>query len=400
MLNLDKNKDYLLACSFGPDSMALFDMLLKDEYHFSAALVNYHLRPESSDEMNNFIHYCDTHKISYHIKDLVNGVVGLNIEAECRRIRYEFFAQLVNTFKYDAVLVAHNQDDHIETYIMQKKRQNLVSFYGIQEKTTINGVTIIRPLLNKTKQELLDYCHDNKVPFAIDSTNFDERYLRNKIRHQIMANMTLEERENILKEIDDKNVELKKIIDGLRGLDLTDVHALKKMDVIQLAYALNLLTQAFNHSIYISLKQAKEIEKILLKKTGNIDIPIRKGIVLRKSYSKVEVVSPSKVAYAYVITGPSVFDCEHFYLDFTGNTNNRNVSKDDYPLTIRTYHRGDKYKIKDYMVSVRRLFIDWKMPLSLRQRWPIILNNEGKIIYIPRYQKDFVPTPETNFYVK
>ena len=400
MLNLDKNKNYLLACSFGPDSMALFDMLLKDGYHFSAALVNYHLRPESSDEMNNFIHYCDAHKISYHIKDLVNGIVGLNIEAECRRIRYEFFAQLVGTFKYDAVLVAHNQDDHIETYIMQKKRQNLVSFYGIQEKTTINGVTIIRPLLNKTKKELLDYCHDNNVPFAIDSTNFDERYLRNKIRHQILANMTPEEREDILKEIDEKNAELKKIIDGLKGLDLTDVHALKKMDVIQLAYALNLLTQAFNHSIYISLKQAKEIEKILLKKTGNIDIPIRKGIVLRKSYSKVEVVSPSKVAYAYVITGPSIFDCEYFYLDFTGNTNNRNVSKDDYPLTIRTYHRGDKYKIKDYLVSVRRLFIDWKMPLSLRQRWPIILNNEGKIIYIPRYQKDFVPDKETNFYVK
>ena len=400
MLNLNKNKNYLLACSFGPDSMALFDMLLKDGYHFSAALVNYHLRPESSDEMNNFIHYCDAHKISYHIKDLVNGIVGLNIEAECRRIRYEFFAQLVGTFKYDAVLVAHNQDDHIETYIMQKKRQNLVSFYGIQEKTTINGVTIIRPLLNKTKKELLDYCHDNNVPFSIDSTNADERYLRNKIRHQIVAKMTPNEREDILKEIDEKNTELKIIIDGLRGLDLTDVHSLKKMDVIQLAYALNLLTQAFNHSIYISLRQAKEIEKIISKKTGNIDIPIRKGVVLRKSYSRVEVVSPSKVAYAYVITGPSIFDCEYFYLNFTGNTNNRNVSKDDYPLTIRTYHRGDKYKIKDYTVSVRRLFIDWKMPLSLRQRWPIILNNEGKIIYIPRYQKDFVPSKETNFYVK
>ena len=212
--------------------------------------------------------------------------------------------------------------------------------------------------------------------------------------------MTIQDREKILKEIDDKNAELEQIINGLRGLDLTDVHALKKMDIIQLAYALNLLAKAFNHSIYISLKQAKEIEKILLKKTGNVDIPIRKGIVLRKSYSKVEIVSPSKVAYAYVITDPSIFDCEYFYLDFTGNTKNRNVTKDDYPLTIRTFHRGDKYKIKDYMVSVRRLFIDWKMPLSLRQRWPIFLNNEGKIIYIPHYQKDFIPTKETNFYVK
>lgn len=400
MLNLEKDKNYLLACSHGPDSMALFDMLLKDGYHFSAALVNYHLRPESGDEMNNFIHYCVEHKISYHIKDIVKGIVGVNLEAECRRIRYEFFAQLVDTFKYDAVLVAHNQDDHIETYLMQKKRQNLVTFYGIQEKTTINGVTIIRPLLGYTKNELLNYCHDNNVPFSLDSTNTDERYLRNKIRHQVVAKMTVEERQDVLKEIDNKNEELRVIIEGLKGLDLTDVSALNKMDLIQLAYALNLLVKAYNHSISVSLRQVKEIGLILRRKIANVDIPLKKGIVLRKSYSRVEVVSPSKVAYAYVITNPSIFDCEYFYLDFTGNTNNRNVSKDDYPLTIRTYHRGDKYKIKDYSVSVRRLFIDWKMPLSLRQRWPIILNNEGKIIYIPRYQKDFVPDKETNFYVK
>lgn len=72
MLNLEKDKNYLLACSYGPDSMALFDMLLKGGYHFSAALVNYHLRPESSDEMYGFIKYCEKHKISYHVKDIVN----------------------------------------------------------------------------------------------------------------------------------------------------------------------------------------------------------------------------------------------------------------------------------------------------------------------------------------
>ncbi len=400
MLNLEKEKNYLLACSFGPDSMALFDMLLKEGFHFSAALVNYHLRPESNAEMDNYIHYCDEHQISYHVKDIVNGVIDVNIEAECRRIRYDFFAQLVNTFKYDAVLVAHNQDDHIETYIMQKRRQNLTSFYGIQEITTINGVTIIRPLLSFSKKELLDYCHDNNVPFSIDSTNADERFLRNRIRHQIVEKMTLEERENILKEIDDKNKDLKEIIDGLRGLDLTNVRSLKKMDAIQLAYALNLLAKAFNHSIYISFKQAKEIQKILYKKTGNIDIPIRRGLVFRKSYNHLEVIDPKKITYSYSIKEPSILDTEYFYLDFTGDTNNRNVSLDDYPLTIRTYQKGDKYIIKDYSVPVRRLFIDWKMPLSLRQKWPIILNKDNKIIYIPRYQKDFVPTKETNFYVK
>ncbi len=399
MLNLDKDKNYLLACSFGPDSMALFDMLLKENYHFSAALVNYHLRPESNSEMDNFIHYCSKHNISYHVKDIVNGVVDLNIESECRRIRYEFFAQLVNSFKYDGVLVAHNQDDHIETYLMQKRRQNLVSFYGIQEKTTINDVLIIRPLLGYSKKELFEYCQANNVPFSIDSTNADERYLRNRIRHQIVEKMTPEEREDILKEIENKNKELKEIIDGLKGLDLTDIRSLKKMDSIQLAYALNLLAKAFNHSIYISYRQTREIQKLLLK-NGNIDIPIRRGVVFRKSYSHLEVLNPNKVSYSYSIKEPSILETEYFYLDFTGDTSNRNLSKDDYPLTIRTYQRGDKYQIKGYSVSVRRLFIDWKMPLSFRQKWPIIVNKEGKIIYIPRYQKNFVPTKETNFYVK
>ena len=89
MINLDKNKKYLLACSYGPDSMALFDMLLKEEIDFSAALVNYHLRPESNNEMEGFIHYCQSHNVSYHVKDLVHGIGDMNVESECRRIRYE-----------------------------------------------------------------------------------------------------------------------------------------------------------------------------------------------------------------------------------------------------------------------------------------------------------------------
>ena len=94
MIELDKNKNYLLACSFGPDSMALFDMLKKGGYTFSAALVNYHLRPESTDEMNSFISYCDQNKISYHVKDIVRGIGNVNIEAEARNIRYRFFADV------------------------------------------------------------------------------------------------------------------------------------------------------------------------------------------------------------------------------------------------------------------------------------------------------------------
>ena len=69
MLNLDKNKKYLLACSYGPDSMALFSMLLKEGYQFEVAHVNYHFRIESDDEEKNLREYCDKNNIKIHVLD-------------------------------------------------------------------------------------------------------------------------------------------------------------------------------------------------------------------------------------------------------------------------------------------------------------------------------------------
>ena len=400
MINLDKNKTYLLACSFGPDSMALFDMLIKANVKFSAALVNYHLRPESNNEMDGFIDYCMKHNISYHVKDLVHGIGDLNIESECRRIRYLYFAELAKQFKYDAVLVAHNQDDVIETYLMQKNRQNLVIYYGINEKTVINNTLIVRPLLQYSKAFLKLYCENNQVPFAIDASNFDTTYLRNKYRHNVVAKMSEKEREEIIKEIESKNAELRTLFSKLDAIDLSSVDELKKLTIHEFAYSLNKMVKEIDETISISLGQAKEIRKIISIPSGNISVPIRLNLVFRKSYNKVEFVKLINYKYQYYIDKPTIFDCEQFFLDFTGDTSNRNVTLDDYPLTIRTYHPGDKYMIKNYLVPVRRLFIDWKMPLSKRETWPIIVNKDGKIIYIPRYRDGFVVTEGLNFYVK
>ena len=97
---------------------------------------------------------------------------------------------------------------------------------------------------------------------------------------------------------------------------------------------------------------------------------------------------------------PGVLDTMFFYADFTVSGADRNVTVNDYPLTIRRVNPSDKYKIKDYTVQARRLFIDWKMPLDLRDRWPCIVNCRGEIIYIPRYRANFEKDAKTNFYVK
>ena len=400
MINLDKNKNYLLACSYGPDSMALFSMLLNGGFHFSCALVNYHLRDESTQEMHMFMHFCEEKKIAYHVKDLVNGIIGHNVESECRKIRYQYFAELVKQFGYDAVLVAHNEDDLIETYIMQKRRHNLVMHYGIKEVSTINDVKVIRPLLKYSKQSLKDYCDENKVPYAIDSSNLEDKYLRNRIRHQIVSKMDDKERQNVIKEIDKKNEELSQLFDNLSHIDLSDADALKKLPIKEFAYAINLLVKRQLPNLSISLKYSKEILHILKHKNANVDIPLTRGYHFRKSYDHIEVIKPHKKQYCFVLEKPTIMDNEYFFLDFTRGAENRNIKEEDYPLTIRTAQKNDEYTIKDYKVKVRRLFIDWKMPLSLRERWPVIVNKDGIIKYIPRYQKDFIPSNSVNFYVK
>ena len=217
MLNLDKNKRYLLACSFGPDSMALFDMLNKKHYSFEVAHVNYHLREESNAEEAGLREYCKIKGVKIHVfQNLV--AFKSNIEANCREVRYDFFSKLYKEYKFDALLVAHNQDDLIETYLLQKKRKNLVFHYGLAEFNEIKGMKVIRPLLSFRKKELLDRCDELSIPYTIDKTNLLTIFERNKIRINVVSKMSDEERKDIILEINGQNAKLQKTINKLNKI--------------------------------------------------------------------------------------------------------------------------------------------------------------------------------------
>ena len=397
-LKLNKSKKYLLACSYGPDSMALFSMLLKEGYEFDVAFVNYNLRKESNQEEADIKVFCAENNIKLFDKSVKDYEPG-NLEAQCRSIRYQFFKELSDKNHYECVLVAHHQDDLLETYIMQKNRKNLVKHHGLAENTKIFDVNICRPLLSFTKQQLLDYCNDNQIPYSLDITNYEDSFLRNRIRHSIVEKMNAQERQNLLKEIDNKNKQLDLMFKKLNGLDLHLCETLLRLNTIEQLYALNeLCHEVSGYSVSASFGQ--QIIEALKSDKPNIVIPFHRSISFVKSYDRCYFTHENSILYSFVINEPSVFDCEYFHLDFTKDTENRNVRFDDYPLTIRNARPNDEYLIKDYIVKVNRLFIDWKMPLELRKRWPVILNKDGRIIYIPRYQKDFKPTEDINLFVK
>lgn len=400
MLNLDKNKTYLLACSFGPDSMALFKLLLDNEYRFYVAHVNYHLRSDSDKETEGLSNFCQKYQIKLFIKD-VQSKIEKNIEEKCREIRYQFFADIINQNKeIDSVLVGHHQDDLLETYLLQKQRKILPNHYGLKEQTEIFGVKVIRPLLDYKKCDLEAFCKENDIPFALDYTNFLDVYQRNRIRHQVIEKMSDLDRDNLLKEIEKENEHLLilyKKLDGLNNLTNKEILALDN-DLFRLY--LTKIAKEVQPDFEVSNKVARQIKNVLTSDKPNIVSPINKELNFYKEYETCFFDYDLKENdYFYVMENPSILDTPYFHADFTGDTSNRNINKNDYPLIIRNAKNDDVIKINDYSVKVRRLFIDWKMPSSFRKRWPIILNKDNVPIYIPRYQSDFTIDEKCNFYV-
>lgn len=398
---LDKNKKYLLACSFGPDSMALFHLLRINKINFSCAIVNYHLREESDSEVLGLVKYANEFNIQVHVYD-VKEKIDKNVESTCREIRYKFFKDLCSQYDYVATLVAHHQDDLIETYLMQKERQNNPIFYGISSETMIFGVTVIRPLLDYKKSDLQKICDDNNIPYSVDKSNFDISILRNKIRHNVVLKMVERDREKILKQIKDENTKLEELFKSINIKRLCEVDYVLKLEFVSQCYALNYLVKNIDSLFTLSKKNVGQIIKILKSSKPNGQFQIYKGLFLFKEYDYFEFgmnkVEPREFSYSLICTG--ILDTPYFYLNFKMDASDRNVDFEDYPLTIRNIKKSDYLIIKGYKAKAQRLLIDWKVPFRKRMVWPVILNKNGDVIYIPRYRKDFRISDDLSFYVK
>ncbi|MCH5171405.1 MAG: tRNA lysidine(34) synthetase TilS [Erysipelotrichales bacterium] len=406
MLDLNKSKKYLLACSYGPDSMALFDMLLKEGFYFEVAHVNYHKRDVSDFEEESLREICLKHGINLYVLDThkIEKSRG-NFQAWARSVRYEFFAKCLKENNLDAVLTAHHLDDLLETYLMQELRRGIVTYYGIQKETSLNNCPVVRPLLNFTKKELYDYCKENQIPFSIDVSNLSNDYTRNKIRHERIELMTKKEKIDLKKIIDEKNIKLMDLKGKLEThinennhlcLANIDTDNLYNWDIL-----LNLFLEANNVSYRVSLKQSNEILKVIKSNKPNVEIRLGKNKNIIKDYNFLKITDNLKVKnYKYIMEAPTKLDTEYFTLDLTKNYQQFRIKEEDFPLTIRNCQQGDMSYINNIPKKVSRLYIDWKMPRHLRERWPLIFNKNNELVYIIRYYGAESLVASQNFIVK
>lgn len=401
---IDPKKHYVLACSFGPDSMCLFALLLKSKAKFVVCHVNYHRRKEASQEEDSLRKFCDLHNIPFYLKHARYQKRYGNFQSWAREKRYQFFNEIYLLNQSDALLVGHQQDDVIETYLLQKKRQTTVFAYGILPKNRIIDMNVERPILDLTKYETEEYCIRNNIPYAVDSSNFKPVYTRNVIRLESVSRMSDEARKKILEEIGARNSqllreksELDKKLEPYTSIELQDVKDLSENNKYYVFYR---LVTRFLPPRRFDIKLFNEIKKMLSSTKPNMRLHLQKKEYLMKEYKKFYVADFSALKpYSITVHHPQEISADFFIARLKEEMPHRNITKSDWPLTIRSPKPNDQYRIKDYDVEVRRLFIDWKMPSVLREIWPVITNKKGTIIYIPRYHSDYVSDGINDFEV-
>jgi len=403
-IDLPKEGRYLVAVSFGPDSMALLNMLYERRYDVGVAHVNYHHRPASDLEQTGLEQYCLIRDIPIYVLDIPKKDITGNFQAWARTARYEFFKEIAAETGASGVVTAHHQDDHLETAVMQQKRKTRAIYMGISPNSTWSGLPIFRPLLKRTKMELLAYCDELKVPYAIDASNLSDDYERNRIRHHVIEAMTTADRRQLLAVIETHNNKMEAIKVRLTtpaNEGKIPVAALEGYDEDELFVALHILLEKELTGFPISNHLIQEVRHAAASKRNYWKRHLRGNHWLIRNYGEIEVIKLDHVSgYSYVYDKPSKDETPYFYIDFTSGSHRDLVSLDDYPITVRNAKMGDAIIIKNKTRQLRRLFIDWKMPRHRRSSWPVIVGKDGRILFVPRHQKDFEPNATSRFYVK
>ena len=174
-------KKNLLAFSAGIDSSALFFLLLENNIKFDIAIVDYGLRAQSKAEVAHAKALAKAYKLYCHT--ITAPKFETNFEKEARDFRYEFFESLITIEGYDTLITAHQLNDQLEWFLMRlSKGAGVSELVGLEPVTDKGHYTLVRPLLEYTKEELLDYLKSHGHPYFVDESNSEEKYERNRFR--------------------------------------------------------------------------------------------------------------------------------------------------------------------------------------------------------------------------
>ena len=412
-----KKTDYLIiGCSGGPDSMCLLNILKSLDYKIVCAHVNHNIRLESKDEYAFVKKYCLENKIIFEGLELLPSNQS---EAFYRKKRQNFYKTLADKYNSPYILTAHHGDDLIETILMRLTRGSTLKGYaGFQSYYQEDKYIFLKPLLFYTKKDILTFNKKNKIPYVLDSSNDEDTYTRNRYRHQILPFLKEENKEVHLKylQFSKELYESNEFINNIVTKKIKENYSNKSIN-LKLFMTLDLFIQKRELSqilkeIYkdnVDKLQVFHIDKIieLLNKEKNFSLDLPLNISVIREYNVLKILtskndSPYQIEFKEKIVLPNkdIIERVEESDDSSNNTIRLNSKDVKLPLYVRTKKEGDKIAIKNLngTKSIKSIFIDEKIPASMRKQFPILVDSNDTILWLPSLRKSKFDINKTEKY--
>mgnify|MGYP000468792822 CR=1 FL=1 len=416
-----KNSKLLIAISGGVDSVVLTHLCHQLKLNISLAHCNFNLRGDESDADEDFVL-----QLAEHLDVEVFGQRfdtkqyaeenKVSIQMAARELRYEWFSELAEQLQFDYILTAHHADDNLETCLINFTRgTGLEGLTGIPE---INGV-FVRPLLSFSSKDIKAYANANNIKWRDDSSNKSTKYLRNKLRHEVIP---------ILKEINPSLLQsFQSTLENLN--DTADIveestnavlkRAIETIDENHIAFKISEFKKVNNPKAYLfevfkdyGFTEWNDVVDLLDAETGKQVyssthrlIKNREHLLLSEIISETSKIISISENQKQVETPFGTLFFDEADAIFGKRTNIIYVDKSTlkFPLTIRKYKEGDifyplgmtgKKKLSKY-------FKDEKLSLLDKENtW--LLCSENDIVWVINRRADdrFKVTKNTKHIVK
>lgn len=371
----------IAAVSGGADSVAmLFALyLLRDELGITleAAHFNHHLRGAESDRDEAFVtDFCGRYCIPLHLGSgrIVSGKKGL--EAAARDARYAFLRSLPGK-----VATAHTADDNAETVLMRLIRGT--GLKGLGAIAPVSG-NVIRPMLTVTRDDVEAFLEEYALPHVEDSSNAEDDFLRNRIRHGILPLMRAEN-PRIGENLSAMALLLRQDEACLQAMipeeQMPDVSRLKAMEPSLRRRTLErfLKAQGVREPEQIHILQA---EQLLYHWSPSASMQFPGGVTIGRQYDRLVRLecAPELPETRLSVPGETCIGGKRFVSEYTTDLEERPDSVLVCPvgaLIVRSRRSGDTMRLPSGTRSLKKMYIDRKIPASQRAAVPVLADDRG-----------------------
>ncbi|NJB70094.1 tRNA(Ile)-lysidine synthase [Saonia flava] len=395
-----KNTVFLLACSGGLDSVVLAHLFAKLNLQYALAHCNFNLRGKESNGDEKFVESLaielkkECFVTSFNTKEYISkNKVSLQVAA--RELRYNWFAKVMEKNGIEKLVTAHHADDNLETFLINLSRgTGIDGLTGIPAKTD----TISRPLLRFSREQILEYANSEKLKWREDSTNKEIKYVRNKIRHQIVP--LLKELNptflaNFIKTQDylkQSSILAEDYLEQVKEKLLKKEGDIVKIEIAELKKCVPLNAYLYGLFKEYGFTEWDDVAGLLVGESGKEVFSKTHRLLKNREYLLLQNLN-TEVNQRYQIDSDRIDLKVPFHMSISEvktmtKTSGTTLYVDEetlkYPLTIRKWEKGDYFYpigMKGQKKKVSKFFKDEKMSLIEKEKqW--ILCSENNIVWI------------------